>query len=137
MNSVIGYPPDEDVLPELLEWLNELDRGWLAVLRAQGWDCDTQSGRDIILASSDTPIISSPLNQTERARLRSLLISGTGNLEEWLLNLTGGGGEDYEAALERLGLQQGFDELFNGTLAEMGSLAGSNINESGDAEETC
>ena len=31
---------------------------------------------------------------------------------------------DYTVVLERMGLQQGFDDLFAGTLTEMGSFAG-------------
>ena len=63
------------------------------------------------------------MSQTDRTRLRSLLISGTGRLEEWLVELDTGE-QDYAAVLHEMGLQQGFDELFAGTLAEMGSLRG-------------
>ena len=35
MNSIVGYKPDVRTLPQLLDWLNDLDKGWLAVLRSQ------------------------------------------------------------------------------------------------------
>lgn len=123
-----------DVLPQLLDWLNDLDRGWLAILRSQAWDTDTRQGVDVPREhdglrppDGDTTgtLIGSPLSQTERTRLRSLLIGGTAQLEEWLVDLDAAGrGADYTAALETMGLQQGFDDLFSGTLSEMGSLNG-------------
>ncbi|THG95775.1 hypothetical protein EW026_g5940 [Hermanssonia centrifuga] len=121
MQSITGYHPDVETLPQLLDWLNELDRGWLAVLRSQAWDSDMHTGTTN--AAPDQTIAS--MSQTERTRLRSLLISGTGSLEEWLLRLDAPAGQSYEFILESLGLQQAFDELFTGTLAEMGSLDGS------------
>lgn len=128
MSSIPGYKPDVQTLPQLLDWLNDLDRGWLAVLRSQAWDPDAHAGVDLALDSqvvdgSLAALHSTPMNQTERTRLRSLLISGTATMEEWLVALDTGG-QDYDMVLETLGLQQGFDDLFSGTLAEMGSLGG-------------
>ena len=130
--AITGYKPTPEVLSQLLDWLNDLDRGWLAVLRSQAWDTDTRSGVDVPTLENSlqppdgdttTSMPASPMSQTERARLRSLLIAGTGRLEEWLMNLDTAG-QDYTAVLETLGLQQGFDDLFEGTRAEMGSLHG-------------
>lgn len=138
MSSITGYKPDTQTLPQLLDWLNELDRAWLTVLRFQTWDTEARTGVDIIIdsPSNEEPhITSSSMSQTERTRLRSLLISGTSDLEEWLTNLDNTG-EDYEAVLESMGLQQGFDDLFSGTLMEMGSLNGS-MNAPEGMEGTC
>ena len=64
------------------------------------------------------------MSQTDRARLRSIFVTGTSNLEEWLeKGLVVEGADDLESALEKLGLQQAFDELFERTLGEMGYLA--------------
>ena len=136
----------DDVQPQLLDWLNDLDRGWLAVLRAQAWDPEARQGVDVPRAhdglqppDGDTSgtVISSPLSQTERTRLRSLLIAGTARLEEWLVGLDAADADaDYTAVLETMGLQQGFDDLFAGTLAEMGSFSGA-VNVPDGMEGTC
>ncbi|KAI0792627.1 hypothetical protein C8Q75DRAFT_713702 [Abortiporus biennis] len=142
MESITGYHPDTQVLPQLLDWLNDLDQAWLTVLRSQVWNVETKSGEDLVLdldpeTQSPPPrYTSSPMTQTERARLRSLLISGTAKMEEWLTALDTEE-ESYEEALERLGLQQGFDELFTETLAEMGSLHGGEMNSPVGMEGTC
>lgn len=135
MGAVPGYRPTPDVLPQLLDWLNDLDRGWLAALRGQAWDPDARVGIDVphVLqplpdgdAPAPTTVLGSPLSQTERTRLRSLLVGGTAQLEEWLVNLDAAArpDADYTVVLETMGLQQGFDDLFSGTLTEMGSLDG-------------
>ena len=121
LQAVPGYVPEMATLPLLLAWLADLDRGWLAVLRAQAWDADACIGVDTELPEGAR---ASPVSQTERTRLRSLLLGGTDALEEWLERLDTQG-EPFEVALERVGLEQAFDELFAGTLAEMGALAGS------------
>lgn len=118
--SIPGYRPDMDSLSTLLSWLNDLDRGWLAVLRSQAWDADAGVGVDAELQENARV---TPASQTERTRLRSLLLGGTDALEEWMERLDTEG-EGFEIALERVGLEQSFNELFAGTLAEMGSLAG-------------
>ncbi|CAL1703304.1 unnamed protein product [Somion occarium] len=138
MESIPGYKPDVQILSQLLDWLNDLDRGWLAVLRSQTWDPEEGTGRDIIVDTSEdgqSTVRSTPMSQTERTRLRSLLISGTAKLEEWLEKLDTSG-ETYDILLERLGLQQGFDDLFSNTLAEMGALGGS-INVPEGMDGTC
>lgn len=122
LGSITGYRPDVETLPALLDWMNDLDRGWLAVLRSQPWDTESRKGVDV--STEEVELLqSSPMNQTERTRLRSLIIGGTSRMEEWLVELDTGG-QDYEVVLQTLGLQQGFDDLFSGTLAEMGSFSG-------------
>lgn len=145
MDAISGYKPDTDTLPELLDWLNDLDNAWLAVLRSQVWDTEAKEGVDLILdvntgqEEPTTPpnLKSTPPTQTERTRLRSLLIGGTAKMEEWLVGLDASGQDaDYETVLESLGLQQGFDDLFSRTLAEMGSL-GAAVNRPEGMEGTC
>jgi hypothetical protein len=128
MSAITGYRPDMQALPQLLDWMNDLDRGWLAVLRSQAWNPESRTGVDITLDSGNadetTPSHqSTPISQTERTRLRSLLMSGTARMEEWLVELETAG-QDYEDVLNGFGLQQGFDDLFTGTLMEMGSFSG-------------
>ncbi|KAK7688907.1 hypothetical protein QCA50_007598 [Cerrena zonata] len=139
MGSIGGYQPVVETLPQLLDWLNDMDRGWLAVLRSQEWDPEERLGHDLVISedgNSAVPIRSTPISQTERTRLRSLLLSGTTKLEEWLERLVTDD-DNYNDALERLGLQQSFDDLFAGTLTEMGALRGFEVNVPADMEGTC
>lgn len=117
-----GYDPSADALPALLVWLDELDRGWLAVLQSQTWDPQNHAGADLMV-SSEVDVHSSPVNQTDRTRLRSILVQGTERLEEWLEGMHVEGAEDLQMALEALGLRQEFDDLFHQTLSEMGELS--------------
>ena len=129
LNSIPGYPPEPDVLPDLLGFLDDLDQAWVTVLQSQIWDPRTGEPKDLEVPAdsviADPDLKSTPINQTERTRLRSLLVSGTTALEEWLGGMETEGKEEYQEALERLGLQQGFDDLFARTLEDMGALGGS------------
>ncbi|KZT74076.1 hypothetical protein DAEQUDRAFT_702285 [Daedalea quercina L-15889] len=133
LGSITGYRPDIDTLPQLLQWLDELDRGWLAVLRGQAWNPASHSGIDIGVPSqtagngSDAAGRGRPrpsTSQTDRTRLRSILIDGTNQMEEWLADIDSVD-ENYQAALETMDMQRGFNDLFAQTLGEMGSLDGS------------
>ncbi|KAI6009552.1 hypothetical protein F5J12DRAFT_824189 [Pisolithus orientalis] len=128
MNSVTGYPPDMADFRQLLDFMDDLDQAWVAVLRSQIWDPTKGEGVDLIvpvdlMQFGNTTIQSTPASQTERTRLRSLLLTGTAGLEEWLAGSTPNG-EDYELQLEREGLLQEFNDLFANTLAEMGNFTG-------------
>ena len=77
----------DGILRLLLAWLDDLDRGWSAVLRRQAWDPEQRKGYiiPVKLENSDNSVTEiSAVNQTERTRLRSLIVSGTAALEEWL-----------------------------------------------------
>ncbi|KAL5490657.1 hypothetical protein ACEPAI_5491 [Sanghuangporus weigelae] len=106
-----------ETLKELLDWLDELDKGWHVVLCSQAWDTSARDGVDVYvdfepdgdhLLSNKSDVdehlksgsdvsqtdedyspaslgsTSSALSQTDRTRLRSLLLSGSSALEEWL-----------------------------------------------------
>lgn len=140
MISVPGYPPEMNELQPLLDFLDDLDQAWLAVLRSQVWDPSAGEGVDLIapvnqFEPGEPPIKSSPVSQTERTRLRSLLVTGTAGLEEWLTGLNTDE-DDYELALQSAGLLQGFNDLFLGTLSEMGTYDGS-VNDVASMEGTC
>ena len=128
MSSIPGYPADLGTLPDLLEFLDDLDQAWVTVLDSQIWDPNSKTAVDLVVPadnltnSNNNKLHSTPMNQTERTRLRSLLITGTAQLEEWLTGMENEG-EEYQGVLERAGLQQSFDDLFERTLAEMGGLA--------------
>lgn len=104
------------------------------MLRAQAWDPDAREGVDVEvqvpLSKSNTTLDADfslvgapPVSQTDRTRLRSILAGGSARLEEWLeKGLHVEGADDLEQALERLGLQQSFDDLFIETLSEMGEF---------------
>ncbi|KAJ7041988.1 hypothetical protein C8F04DRAFT_1030914 [Mycena alexandri] len=128
--SVPGYLADDSNIPILLDWLDDLDQAWLIILQAQVWDPEN-GPVDLVIDAEDAAsgTRSSPVTQTERTRLRSLLIGGSTTLEEWL---SGAGRrperideeEDGDDLLENLGVQDRFDELFWRTLQELG-LGGS------------
>ncbi|KIM87336.1 hypothetical protein PILCRDRAFT_63850 [Piloderma croceum F 1598] len=141
MSSISGYPADLAALPDLLEFLDDLDQAWVTVLDSQIWNPSSKAAVDLVINtrnltdSNSNMIHSTPMNQTERTRLRSLLVTGTAQLEEWLTGITNEE-EEYQGALERAGLQQKFEDLFIRTLAEMGGLAGA-INDPAGMEGTC
>jgi hypothetical protein len=141
MSSILGYPADLATLPGLLEFLDDLDQAWVTVLDSQIWDPNSKAAVDLVVNtgnlndSNSNRVHSTPMNQTERTRLRSLLITGTAQLEEWITGITNEE-EEYQGALERAGLQQKFEDLFMRTLAEMGGLAGE-INDPAGMEGTC
>lgn len=115
LNSVPGYPPDEKSLSALLDWLQDLDKGWLAVLRSQGWDSVEKLGVSVRLPEGARS--STSLSQTELTRLKSMLVAGTEMLEEWV--------EVLETQPDVETMQAGrLDDLFSGVLAEMGFLRG-------------
>lgn len=139
-----------EALRELLDWLDDLDQAWVAVLQSQVWDPEAGEGVDLILDADDTDSgqeanveanggtthsrKSTPISQTDVTRLRSLLVTSIANLEEWLsttkppptttTNGGGGGGDDVAAMLERLGLLDEFDDLFSRTMDFLGGFGG-------------
>ncbi|KAH7099811.1 hypothetical protein BKA62DRAFT_278980 [Auriculariales sp. MPI-PUGE-AT-0066] len=98
LDAIPCYPATRAVLPRLSSWLDELDKGWSAVLDAKIWDTETSRGRDVSRALPNmvfsptiedvppgTPIYSStPVSITESTRLLSLLDSACDRIEEWL-----------------------------------------------------
>ena len=120
LNSVPGYTPDEKSLSILLEWLQDLDNGWLAVLRSQGWDSVARSRISIQLPDGAR---SGSVSQTDRTRLKSMLVAGAEMLEEWVELLRAQLGDEETQDIETtLGGQ--LEDLFSGTLTEMGFLRG-------------
>jgi hypothetical protein len=141
-------------LRELLDWLDDLDQAWLAVVQSQVWDPDTGEGVDLVLevevgnggdggsssascenghASRQTSFKSTPISQTDITRLRSLLVTSIANLEEWLSDPAGGGrnsaseardDEDVSGMLERLGVLDEFDDLFGRTMDFLSGFGG-------------
>jgi hypothetical protein len=90
-------------------------------LQSKVWDPASRAGVDLIVEAS-VPLRSSPINQTERTRLHSLLVGGEAGLEEWLMEMDTGGEEDLQIVLQKVGVQDGFDNLFRRTLDELGAL---------------
>jgi len=131
LTSITGYGPSQDALSCLLDWLDDLDQAWVAVLQSQVWDPDAGAGVDLVMSAEDAAqgARSAPVSQTERTRLRSLLLGAGESLEEWLAAIDKGNAtaDDLEGALEHMGLQEGFDELFSQTLQELGALGGSAV----------
>lgn len=63
---------------------------------------------------------SSPVNETEKTRLRSLLLGGVETLEEWL----DAEGEGATSVLEGMGLKEQFNEVFSRSMDELGGFEG-------------
>ncbi|KAJ2913076.1 hypothetical protein MD484_g7343, partial [Candolleomyces efflorescens] len=142
-----------DTLRDILDFLDDLDQAWLAVLEGQVWDPETAEGVSLqvglqrITESSspdgkldgpagnmDVDYKTSPPSQTDVTRLRSLLMTGESGLEEWLLNekvaQQGGQGDDLTGMLDRMGLLDEFDGIFTRTLDFLGGFGGSDqLNE--------
>jgi len=141
LNSIPGYPADLDTLPDLLEFLDDLDQAWVTVLESQIWDPNSKIAMNFTVPDDDLSIDdghtihSTPMNQTERTRLRSMLVTGTAQLEEWLTGMVKDG-EEYLNVLEKAGLQQGFDDLFQRALVGIGGFSGS-MNDPAGMEGTC
>ena len=131
-STAIPLPLARSALYDLLDFLDDLDQAWVAVLQGQVWDPSSGTGVDLVVpidSSSGLNVKSTPPSQTDVTRLRSLLIGGQSALEEWLgeERLTQGGeGEedDLSATLERMGLLDEFDELFSKTLDFLGGAGG-------------
>lgn len=126
LTAVPGYPSDPSTYEELLDWLDDLDQSWVSVLQSQIWDPVEGKSVDLVIGAADAAagLKSAAVSQTERARLKSLIVGGTASLEEWLAGKGGENEQDVESLLGRLGLQAGFDELFSKTLDELGGFGG-------------
>ena len=125
----------EDVgLLKLFAFLDTLDKGWVAVLRGQKWDMERNEGVD---ATSAGAAQAGRMSQTERTRVRSMLLNDTTPLEVWLAGegddgMADGPGEgkgERMLVLERLGL----NDLFSDTLGELQVLSGMVVSEGGEA----
>jgi hypothetical protein len=131
-------------LHDLIDFLDDIDQAWVAVLQGQVWDPELAEGVDLILpttihtssvanGSSVKTYKSTPPSQTDIARLRSLLFSGESALEEWLTNERAESNvdntdevDDISGMLEQMGLLDRFDSLFVRTLDFLGGF-GANI----------
>ena len=136
----------QETLREVLEFLGDLDRAWLAVLQSQVWDPATDRAVDLVVALNDDEprtinppsnhipsalsIKSTPPSQTEVTRLQSLLFTGESSLEEWLTNEKSRAADDVvdnddvSGMLDRMGLLDEFDSLFVRTLDFLGGFTG-------------
>ena len=133
----------QETLRDVLEFLGDLDRAWLAVLQSQVWDPSTGQAVDLVVTlHDDSQTINSPSNmpstlssikstpptQTEVTRLQSLLFTGESSLEEWLTNeksrADDADNDDVSGMLDRMGLLDEFDSLFVRTLDFLGGFTG-------------
>ncbi|KAF5365539.1 hypothetical protein D9757_010911 [Collybiopsis confluens] len=126
LTCIPGYPPSSDNLSLAMDWLDDLDQSWVAVLQAQVWNPRERVGEDLVVDAQDVAmggVKSTPMNQTERTRLKSLLLGGVATLEEWLEGKTVGGskGPTLEA-LTTMDIDDGLNDIFSGTLQELGGF---------------
>lgn len=159
MGAIVGYKPRVEDLDGLLEWVGVLDVGWEGVLRGVPWEAAILSGsgesgiRSREVVGDDGMVVdggggggqSGPdgerervkvITQTEKTRLKSLLITGAARIDEWLEALQSddqsriaeqgdqeafGEGQvgDYVNVLESRGLRERFERLFERTLGEL------------------
>lgn len=133
-----------NTLQDLVDFLDDLDQAWLAVLKGQVWDpesaeeVDLEGGLSDITHHPDDEAEVHPMdtetkttlsNQTDKTRLRSMLVGGESALEEWLLDQKIGGpteeGEfNLAGMLQSMGLLEDFDNLFIRTLGYLGEFKG-------------
>ena len=141
----------QETLRDVLEFLDDLDQAWLAVLQSQVWDPSTGQAVDLVVALNDDPqtinppskipsalnIKSTPPSQTDVTRLKSLLFTGESSLEEWLTiekaRNDGADNDDVSSMLERMGLLDEFDSLFVRTLDFLGGFTGTSAEPTEEA----
>ncbi|KAE9405877.1 hypothetical protein BT96DRAFT_307207 [Gymnopus androsaceus JB14] len=121
LTCIPGYPPNSDNLPIAMDWLDDLDQSWVAVLQAQVWNPRERLGEDLVVDAEDVAgggVKSTPMNTTERTRLKSLLLGGVATLEEWLEGKPIGVNRQ-QADDDEL---DGLNDIFSNTLEELGGL---------------
>jgi len=70
-----------DTLDDLVSFLNQLDKGWQAVLSSQRWDPVSHSG--VSMTGAGSGALSKPVNTTDKIRLRSIIMSGREGIDQW------------------------------------------------------
>ena len=53
LTSIPGYLPDRESLPDLLDWLDDLDQAWVCILHRRFWDPENGTRDDIPFQSND------------------------------------------------------------------------------------
>ncbi|CAE7141291.1 unnamed protein product [Rhizoctonia solani] len=76
-------------LDQVFQLFEKLDAGWCAVIKNERWDA--KEGHGIFESEADK---SDPFSTTDRIRLRSLIISGKHELDDWLAEHGGGASFD-------------------------------------------
>ena len=126
LNAIPGYPPQPEAVPHLKGWLDVLDRGWSAVLQRRRWDTANREGTGVAQESL-------AVNMTERTRLKSLLLSGTESLAEWLERTRKAQLQEFAKAAEDEGNEElegetvnmeAFEDVFSRTLEDLGQKSG-------------
>ncbi|CAE6524982.1 unnamed protein product [Rhizoctonia solani] len=118
-----------EVLDRVFQLFDKLDAGWCAVIRNERWH--PTEGHGIFEPSADKPSSeSNPLNPsfstTDRIRLRSLIISGKHELDDWLAEHGGGANFDiYQRSIR----------VMQHTLEEIGGDVPIPVPEEEDSEE--
>ncbi|KAG8932125.1 hypothetical protein FRC01_000239 [Tulasnella sp. 417] len=115
---LVGPPPTPDLQPsdpptlevtliELIDCIAQLDKGWVAVLASQAWDPGAGQGEGVSVTSGGP-------SETDKARLRSILLLGREAITDWL-------------ALGQIQLEQEIQEEFScifwRTLRKLGEAA--------------
>ncbi|KAF7323349.1 hypothetical protein HMN09_00115800 [Mycena chlorophos] len=137
LGAIPGYAPVVGEVEALLDWLDDLDQSWVVVLQGQVWHPDTGAGDleetvpegEMMNGTTTTTISTSTVTQTDRTRLRGMIIGGSAALEEWveeggLLHVLVGDQDDEGDEDSGGTVQDAFGELFHRTLKELGELEG-------------
>ncbi|KAG7086396.1 hypothetical protein E1B28_002351 [Marasmius oreades] len=121
LSCIPGYTPTLEEVPELADWLDDLDQAWVVVLRLQVWDPCAGAGVVVDLPA-DSDLKTSPMSQTEKTRLKSLLIGGMEMLEEQMeaLSVDSNGQVEGVQHAETLTASEAFNDLFSRTSEELG-----------------
>ncbi|KAF8895762.1 hypothetical protein CPB85DRAFT_1329380 [Mucidula mucida] len=120
-SSATGYAPSVQNVVDLVDWLDDLDQAWLAS-STPGWNPREGTGKDLVVDADDMELVrrvkSSPVSETEKTRLRSLLLGGMETFEEWL------------------GLEEEAFQVFARTMDELGGFSGLRL-ETASVKESC
>lgn len=127
----------------VLDWLDDLDQGWVMVLRSEPWQVPTEQDSDDGISDADERLSKeieaelddgrslgltrkSSVSGTEITRLKSLLLGGVSALEEWIQGPTAKESDvsGVAARLAQFGMQEAFECVFSNTMDELGAIGG-------------
>lgn len=119
-------------LEEVFQLLEKLDEGWCAVIRNERWDSTLNHG--IFAQSSDSAAAgdrptgdSMAFSVTDSTRLRSLVVSGKDEFDDWLAEH--GGGRNFEVSERSI-------RVMSHTLQELGGNIPVAVNSSDSDDST-
>lgn len=123
LESIPGYLPDLDHLPEVLDFLDDLDQAWVTVIRHEAWKPHDEEDSDVDFDDIEQENVDrpSPLSQTDKVRLDSILMNASIILANWVAHRHQP--EEPVIPFGSFGELEGFGRLFANTLEELDEVA--------------